>query len=65
MVAWAGVERLRCGKGDEVEGQEVRARWPLGRPIGAETGGGEMKPSTNKALRRREKEAAGGLGVRS
>lgn len=30
MVAWAGIERLRRGIADEVEGLGVRARWPLG-----------------------------------
>jgi len=33
MPAWAGVEKLLLGLSDEVEGQEVVARWPLGLPI--------------------------------
>jgi len=31
MVAWAAVETLNEGSSHEAEGQEVRARWPLGR----------------------------------
>ena len=31
MVAWAAVEALRLGIAHDPEGQEVRARWPLGR----------------------------------
>jgi len=31
MVAWAAVEALKQGRSHEAEGQEVRARWPLGR----------------------------------
>ena len=33
MVAWTGVEKLVLGISDEVEGQEVVARWPLGAPV--------------------------------
>ena len=33
MVAWTGVEKLLLGISDEVEGQEVVARWPLGAPV--------------------------------
>jgi N6-L-threonylcarbamoyladenine synthase len=31
MVAWAAIESLKLGVCHEHEGQEVRARWPLGR----------------------------------
>ena len=31
MVAWAAVEALKLGIAHEHDGQEVRARWPLGR----------------------------------
>ena len=31
MVAWAAIEAMREGVAHEAEGQEVRARWPLGR----------------------------------
>ena len=31
MVAWAAVEALKLGIAHEAEGQEVKARWPLGR----------------------------------
>ena len=31
MVAWAAVEQLHLGRAHVAEGQEVRARWPLGR----------------------------------
>lgn len=31
MVAWAAIESLKLGVCHEAEGQEVRARWPLGR----------------------------------
>lgn len=33
MVAWTAVEKLNLGISDEVEGQEVIPRWPLGRPL--------------------------------
>jgi len=33
MVAWAAIERLRLGHSHAAEGQEVRARWPLGRLV--------------------------------
>ena len=33
MVAWAAIEAMRRGYTHEPEGQEVRARWPLGRAI--------------------------------
>jgi N6-L-threonylcarbamoyladenine synthase len=31
MVAWAAIEMLKLGVAHDPEGQEVRARWPLGR----------------------------------
>lgn len=31
MVAWAAIERLRCGIADNHEHLDVRARWPLAR----------------------------------
>jgi hypothetical protein len=33
MAAWAGIEKLNRGISDEIEGQEVVPRWPLGAPI--------------------------------
>ena len=33
MVAWAAIEKLKLGLTDEVEGQEVIPKWPLGRPL--------------------------------
>ena len=33
MVAWAAVEQLHLGRAHVAEGQEVRARWPLGPPV--------------------------------
>ena len=33
MVAWTAVEKLNLGISDEVEGQEVIPKWPLGRPL--------------------------------
>ena len=36
MVAWTAVEKLSLGISDEVEGQEVIPRWPLGRPLADE-----------------------------
>lgn len=53
MVAWAAIERLRSGVLDEAEGQEVRARWPLGRPITAELGEVDLKPSANRQQKKR------------
>ena len=29
MVAWAAIEKLRCGFSDVIEGQDVFARWPF------------------------------------
>jgi tRNA A37 threonylcarbamoyltransferase TsaD len=33
MAAWAGIEKLCVGISDEIQGQEVIARWPLGMQI--------------------------------
>jgi hypothetical protein len=33
MVAWTGIEKLRLGISDDVDAEEVVARWPLGAPI--------------------------------
>jgi hypothetical protein len=52
MVAWAGVEKIFLGISDEVEGQEVVARWPLGSPI--EGGNAVFK----KVIRKSKKEAS-------
>jgi tRNA A37 threonylcarbamoyltransferase TsaD len=30
MVAWAGIEKLRMGISNQIDGQEPFARWPLG-----------------------------------
>lgn len=51
MVAWAAIESLRSGTSHQAEGQEVRARWPLGRAAkGARVPGG--KPSAKEHLRK-------------
>lgn len=33
MAAWAGIEKLKVGISNAIEGQEVIARWPLGLPM--------------------------------
>jgi len=33
MVAWTGIEKLQEGISNDIQGQDVIARWPLGHPI--------------------------------
>lgn len=38
MAAWAGIEKLKMGISNEINNQEVVARWPLGLPLLKNTG---------------------------
>ena len=54
MVAWAAIEALQLGIAHEAEGQQVRARWPLGRLAeGAEGFGSAGKTPTDRGAIRR------------
>ena len=50
MVAWAGVEAVtHAGHTHEASGQQVRARWPLGRAVrGTEPSATGLKPRSKR-----------------
>ncbi len=33
MVAWTGIEKLSRGISNQIEGQDVVPRWPIGTPL--------------------------------
>jgi N6-L-threonylcarbamoyladenine synthase len=60
MPAWAGIEKLFMGLSDEVDNQDVIARWPLGLPILNKDG--EKRVFKKRKLKRRHMNQD--LGVR-
>jgi len=36
MVAWTGIEKLCRGISNQIEGQDVVPRWPIGAPLSEE-----------------------------
>ena len=63
MVAWAAIEALQRGVAHEADGQEVRARWPLGK-LAQGVGDIATKKNLDKgALRRALRRSASRKGV--